>query len=56
MFGGKRQLKITEQYQALIRSNELSNKQEYTLLCSYIKFGQMQQEKKHLKAILKKQI
>ena len=54
MFQGIRHFDVSQQYIDLKNSNRLENQQIYELFCSYLKFGQMEQEKKTLTVTLRK--
>jgi hypothetical protein len=54
MFGGKKYVDVTQQYNDLIKSAAPSSQQVYELYCSYFKFGEMEQEKKTITATLLK--
>jgi len=55
MFGGIKYINATEQHLALLESSDNTNQQVYELFCSYIKFGQLEQEKKVVTMVMSKQ-
>lgn len=46
MFSGWRDFDVEQQYINLNKGNSSSNQEVYELFCSFIKFGEMQQEKR----------
>jgi len=55
MFGGIKYIDATEQHISLLESLDNTNQQVYELYCSYIKFGQLEQEKKVITVVMSKQ-
>lgn len=54
MLDGVRTLDLTQELQAFINSGAPSDKQNHSLFCSYLKFGDMQQERVDFTVVFKR--